>query len=109
MLRGYEERRAAFKEEGVSILAGSVDSEEKTKEVAAELGFPVAHSMTQEQALLMGSWYEDTRQFIQPSEFVITRSGKVMYSMYSNSPVGRMDSAELLTFIKYLNAQRAKK
>jgi len=29
-------------------------------------------------------------------------------STYSNSPIGRMDPAEALTLIKYLNAQRLK-
>ncbi len=31
-----------------------------------------------------------------------------MASTYSNSPVGRMDAAETLTLIEYINAQRAK-
>jgi hypothetical protein len=29
-------------------------------------------------------------------------------SAYSNSPIGRMDPAEALTLIQFLNAQRAK-
>jgi len=29
-------------------------------------------------------------------------------STYSNSPIGRMDPAEALTLVQYLNAQRAK-
>ncbi len=29
-------------------------------------------------------------------------------STYSNSPVGRMDPAETLTLVRFLNAQRAK-
>jgi len=32
----------------------------------------------------------------------------VLMSTYSNSPVGRMDSGEMLMLIKFLNAQRAK-
>lgn len=107
-MRGYEERRVAFQEQGVTIIAGSVDDEDKTTEVAAELGFPVAYGMSREDAQQMGAWYEDSREFIQPSEFLLSASGKVMYSTYSNSPIGRMDPAELLTFVKYLNAQRAK-
>jgi hypothetical protein len=31
-----------------------------------------------------------------------------MMSTYSNSPIGRMDPAEALTLIRFLNAQRAK-
>jgi len=56
----------------------------------------------------LGSWWDERRDHIQPSEFVITKSGKVMMSAYSNSPIGRMDPAEALTLIQFLNAQRAK-
>jgi len=94
--------------EGVSILAGTVDTQEKTAEVSRNLGFPVAYGMTRAEGDALGSWWEEHRDHIQPSEFVISRSGKVIMSTYSNSPIGRMDPAEALTLIQYLNAQRAK-
>ncbi len=56
----------------------------------------------------MGAGWEERRDHIQPSEFVLSQSGKVMMSAYSNSPVGRMDPAETLTLLKFINAQRAK-
>ena len=56
----------------------------------------------------MGAWWEARRDHIQPTEFVLSQSGRVMFSTYSNSPVGRMDPEETLTLLKFLNAQRAK-
>ena len=106
LLTGYEERRAAFAEQGVGIIAAAVDSEEKTLGVAEGLGFPVAYGVTREQATLLDSWWDEGRNHIQPSEFVLSRSGKVMMSSYGNSPIGRMDSAEALTLITFLNARR---
>ncbi|MDG1204532.1 MAG: hypothetical protein P8N51_04100 [Pseudomonadales bacterium] len=94
--------------EGVSIIAGTVDTEQQTLDVSQNLGFPVAYGMTRADGDAMGSWWEERRDHIQPSEFVITKSGKVMMSTYSNSPIGRMDPEEALTLIKFLNAQRAK-
>ena len=94
--------------EGVSILAGTVDTQDKTAEVSRNFGFPVAYGMTRADGDALGSWWEERRDHIQPSEFVISRSGKVIMSTYSNSPIGRMDPAEALTLIQYLNAQRAK-
>ncbi len=107
-MAGYEERREAFLAEGVSIIAGTVDTEEQTAEVAANLNFPVAWGMTRDDGDAIGAWWEPRRDHIQPSEFVLTKSGKVMMSTYSNSPIGRMDPGEGLTLIKFLNAQRAK-
>jgi len=76
--------------------------------VAADLGFPVAWGVTREQGDTIGAWWEERRNHIQPSEFLLSRSGKVMFSTYSNSPVGRMDPAEVLTLIKYLISMREK-
>jgi len=67
----------------------------------------VAYGMTRADGDALGAWWEERRDHIQPSEFILTRSGKVMASTYSNSPIGRMDPEETLTLIKFLNAQRA--
>lgn len=103
-MAGYEERREAFSAQGVSVIAGTVDSQEDTKTVAEPLNFPVAYGVTRDIGDALGSWWDERRDFIQPSEFVLNPRGKVMFSTYSNSPVGRMDPAETLTLITYLNS-----
>ena len=103
-MAGYEERRDAFAAEGVSIIAGTVDSLEDTQKVAEPLNFPVAYGVSRESGDKLGSWWDERRDFIQPSEFVLSPKGKVLFSAYSNAPVGRMDPEETLTLIKYLNS-----
>ena len=76
--------------------------------MAQDLQIPIAYGVTRDQGDAMGAWWEERRDFIQPSEFVLSQSGRVMFSTYSNSPVGRMDPEETLTLLKFLNAQRAK-
>ncbi len=107
-MAGFEERRAAFKEQGVSIIAGTVDPEEKLLDIADGLGYPLAYGMTRGDGDAIGAWWEQRRDHIQPSEFVLSQSGKVMFDTYSNSPVGRMDPEETLVLIKYLNKRRTK-
>ena len=85
-----------------------MDSEEKTLEVAAPLNFPVAFGMTRSDADTIGAWWDDRRDHIQPSEFIL-RGDKVIASTYSNSPVGRMDPAETLTMLEYIAAMAKKK
>ena len=101
-MAGFEKQREVLAELGVSIVAGCVDSEEKTAEVAAELGFPVAWGMTREQGALVGAWWDEGREFIQPSEFFMTGSGKVLASTYSSSPVGRMDPEDAVTLARFI-------
>jgi len=106
-LAGYEERREAFAAQGVSIIAGAVDSLDHTKDVAKTLNFPVAYGVTRDIGDKLGAWWDERRDFIQPSEFLLNPQGKVLFSTYSNSPVGRMDPAETLTLITYLNSLRS--
>ena len=95
-----------FKELGTEIIAASVDDEGKTSEVAEPLSFPVGYGVTRPQADLMGSWWDESRDFIQPSEFIISKSGKVMTSAYSSSPVGRMDPQETLSLLQFLASRK---
>ena len=107
LLAGYEARREAFAEQGVGLIAGSVDDQERTAEVAAYVGFPMEFKNTKDDGDAIGSWGEEKRQIIQPSEFLRTKRGRVIISVYSNGPVGRMDPNETLTLVRYLNQQRA--
>ncbi len=93
---------------GVSLFAGSVDSEEETLEVSHNLNFPVAWGMTRDMGDAIGAWWEERRDHIQPSEFLLTNSGRVAASTYSNSPVGRMDPDETVTLMKFLTRKRTK-
>jgi len=92
----------------VSLVAGTVDSEEKTLEVAEPLSFPVAYGMTRADGDSIGAWWEDRRDHIQPSEFIL-KGDRVMASTYSNSPVGRMDPAETLVLLQFLDSMAKKK
>lgn len=74
--------------------------------MAAELGFPVAFGVTREMGDRIGAWWEERRGHIQPSEFLLTRSGRVLGSMYSSSPVGRMDPEETLGLVRILAKSR---
>ncbi len=83
-----------------------MDDREKTAEVAADLSFPVAYGVTREDAGTVGAWWESRRKHIQPSEFWLTGQGRVMGSMYSNLPVGRMDPKETLTLLRFIAERR---
>lgn len=77
--------------------------------MAEPLGFSVAHSMSRADGDSIGSWWDERRDHIQPSEFVVNRKGMVMFSTYSNSPVGRMDPAETLVLLQFLKSMADKK
>jgi len=61
--------------------------------------------VTQEQADLLGAWWDGNRNFMQPTEFILNHEGRVIHSSYSSSPVGRIDPAEAQVMIKFLAAR----
>ena len=107
-MAGYEKLAGDFAAAGISVYAASVEDKEKTGEVQKDLGFPVAHGIQRAQGDAIGAWWDERRDFIQPSEFVLRRDGRVLSATYSTGPVGRLDAADALSLVKILNA-RAKK
>ena len=87
-------------------MAASHDAREKAEEVGRSLPFPVAHEVSREQGDSIGAWWEEKRDFIQPSEFILNHEGRVIHSTYSSSPVGRTDSGDTLGLLKYLTSLR---
>jgi hypothetical protein len=89
-------------------VAASVDDPEKAGEIADGKGFAFGHGVTRADADALGSWWEDRRGIIQPSEFLLNAENKVMASSYSDGPVGRMDAPDLVKVINFVEAQKAK-
>ena len=94
---------------GASVVAASVDPLDKASEVAAELPFPVAYGVTRAQADAIGAWWEERRSIVQPSEFMLDRSGKVLTSTYSSGPIGRVDPADVIRNINFREKQAQSK
>ena len=101
-LVGFEQLREALAELGVSIIAGSVDSEDKLSEISNDIGFPVAWGMTRDMGNKVGAWWDEERNFIQPSNFFMTNSGKVLASSYASSPVGRMEPEDVMMLANFI-------
>ena len=109
LLLDFEELRKELLAEGVGILAVSVDTLEQAKEVAADVGFPVAYGLTRADGDAIGAWWQETDDHIYPSEFVLSQRGKVMMSTYTNSPtpISRIAPDGVLALMKQLNAEMA--
>ena len=93
---------------GVKVVAASVDPLDKAKEVAADLSYPIGYGVTRAMADRLGSWWEDRRSIIQPSEFIVDAAGKVRTSTYSSGPIGRMDPADVIRLVNFYDKQAQK-
>lgn len=97
---GFEARKSELDALDIGIVAASVDSLDDARRVASEVSFPVAYGVTREIADRLGSWWETERKFIQPSEFIIDRDGKIIISSYSAGPLARLLAADAVDFIR---------
>ena len=107
-MTAFEGLKGQFDELNTSILGASVDDAEKAAEVETDLSFPIAHSVTRQQADSMGAWWEERRNIIQPSEFILNGDGKVVSATYSTGPIGRVQPEDVLKLITFIESQRQK-
>lgn len=109
-MAGYQAKLSELEALGARVIAGSVDGEDDTKALIADLGlaFPVAYAITRETADALGAWWDERRGFMQPSEFVLDASGKVLAATYSTGPIGRIAPDDAAGLIKFLEARKAK-
>ena len=106
---GFEKLKPELDALGVKVVAASIDPIDKAKEVAAELSFPVAYGVTRAQADQLGSWWEERRSIIQPSEFLLAADGKVRSATYSSGPIGRVDAADVVKLVTMYERLAAEK
>jgi peroxiredoxin len=105
-LVGFEKSKTELEGLNAKIVAASVDPIDKANEVAAEVSFPVAYGVTRADADALGSFWEDRRSIVQPSEFIVDADGKVLFSSYSDGPLGRLDPADVIRWINYRESQK---
>ena len=102
---GFAENKAELDNLGISVVAASIDTEDKSKEVAAEVNFPAGEGVSREIADALGSWWEDRRSIIQPSEFILGPDNKVMASSYSDGPLGRIQADDMVKLISFYESR----
>ncbi len=98
---GFAEQKAELDKLGVSVVAASIDTGDESKEVANEVNFPVGEGVTREIADALGSWWEDRRSIIQPSEFILGPDNKVVASSYADGPLGRLEAGDVVKLINF--------
>ena len=107
-MAGFEFWKAQHAAAGVKVFAASVDPIDKAKEVAAGVSFPIGYGVTRAQADQLGSWWEDRRGIVQPSEFILSADGKIMLSSYSSGPLARIEPMDVVRMVNFYEAQQKK-
>lgn len=105
-MAGFQGSLQELESIGARVVAASVDPLDKAQLVAADLGFPIGYGVTREIAERLGSWWEDRRSIIQPSEFIVDAAGKVVVSSYSDGPLGRIEGPDVVRLIRFYESRK---
>ena len=105
-MAGFEEQKPELDKLGVKVFAASVDSGEQAREVQSEVSFTIGQGVTRDMADQLGSWWEDRRGLIQPSEFVLGFDGKIIHSSYSSGALARTDAGDLVLLLNFLESRK---
>ena len=91
------------------VVAASVDTEEDAKKTVAECGldFPVGYGADYQMvAGVTGCFYEERRQILHSTGYVLRPDSTIAVGVYSTGPIGRLVWQDVLNLVQFLK-QRA--
>jgi peroxiredoxin len=109
-LRSFQRATDKLAEVGAKVVSFSVDDEATTAGMVAENGltFPVGYGVdTKEIASSTGAFVDPEGGFLQSTGFVLDPSGRVVISVYSSGPIGRLVPDDVVGLIRYVRDHAA--
>lgn len=90
------------------MVAASTDPLEKARETVEEhsLSFPVGHCLPlKETARTLGAFYEERRQVLNSTGFLIKPDGTVAAAQYSSRSIGRLTWQDVVALVEFEKSQ----
>jgi peroxiredoxin len=109
-LRAFERASQTLADNGVRVIALSVDDKETTTELVAKhkLTFPVGYGAdARAVAAATGAFVNPDPVYLQSTGFVLDPAGKVIVSVYSSGAIGRLVPEDVVGLVKYLREHAA--
>ena len=88
--------------EKVSLYALSTDTREEAQQTVDkhQVRFPVLYGMDGPQsAELLGAYYEERRNIIQPVGFILSPEKKILSVTTASGPVGRLSARDVILLV----------
>ena len=104
-LRAFQRATDKLAEVGAKVVSFSVDDETTTAGMVVENGltFPVGYSAdAKEISSATGAFVDPEAGFLQSTGFVLDPSGRVVISVYSSGPIGRLVPDDVVGLIRYM-------
>ena len=103
-LRAFERASQTLAENGIRVVALSVDDKETTAALVAKhkLTFPVGYGADAPAvAALTGAFVNPDPVYLQSTDFVLDPAGNVVVSVYSSGAIGRLVPDDVIGLVRY--------
>ncbi len=103
-MAAFERAQPKLAEEGITVVAASTDPADKARETVSEhsLTFPVGYGLPlNETAAALGAFYEERRNVLQATGFVMKPDKTIVVSQYSSGPIGRLVWQDILGLVQF--------
>lgn len=103
-MAAFERAQPKLAEEGIIVVAASTDPADKARETVSEhsLTFPVGYGLPlKETAAALGAFYEERRNVLQATGFVMKPDKTIVVSQYSSGPIGRLVWQDILGLVQF--------
>lgn len=100
-----------FEQNDISVYALSTDNQEHAREMVDKhsLTFPVMYGVNGPATSdTWGSYYEEKRNILHATNFILNPEKKIAVACYSTGPVGRIEPQDALNSIAFMKKQMAK-
>jgi peroxiredoxin len=95
--------------EQIKVVAGSVDTIEKAKEIVEKLGitYPIGYGMNLEaMAKLIGAFYEKERKILHATDFLLRPDKTIAVASYSSGAIGRFVAQDVIKLVKFYKSKK---
>ena len=89
-------------------MAASVDSEENAQKTveACGINFPMGYGLDMKAvSALTGCFYEDRRQILHGTGYLLAPDGKIIVGVYSSGPIGRLVWQGVVAVVQFTKAK----
>ena len=104
-LGDFQKSAEQYAQQGVKVVALSADPQDAAEQTVSRhgLSFPVGYGLDPRGvAASHGASTDPEAKYLQATGFVLRPDGTVALSLYSSGAVGRLNAADTLGFIRYV-------
>jgi peroxiredoxin len=104
-LAAFQRAQDKLQEEGIAVVAASTDPLDKARQTVSEqsVTFPVGYGLPlKETAAAVGAFFDERRNILQATGFVLKPDKRIVVAQYSSGPIGRLVWQDVLGLVQHM-------